>query len=56
MKESGLIDNMIISFYLSHGDQSNFTFGFYNEDLIKDGSADQGYGIHWYELTGKNWW
>ena len=32
------------------------TFGGYDESVFKNGSADEGYGIHWNELTGKDWW
>ena len=32
------------------------TFGGYDSSYIKDGDTNSGYGIHWYSLTGKNWW
>ena len=31
-------------------------FGGYDNTLIKEGDSGNGYGIHWYPLTGKTWW
>lgn len=32
------------------------TFGDYDSSIIKGGSEDDGYGVHWYGLSGTTWW
>lgn len=32
------------------------TFGGYDQEMLKDCSDEDGCGVHWYPLTGKNWW
>ena len=47
---------MIVSFYLSFKNDSIFTFGSSNDAMVKQGPAEDGYGVHWLSLTGTNWW
>lgn len=56
LKQAGAIDSMQVSFFLSHKRPSTITFGQYNDSLVKEGDEESGYGIHWYELTGKHYW
>lgn len=46
----------MISFFFSRDHQSSFTFGDYNQSMVKNGSAEDGYGVHWFDLTSKNYW
>jgi hypothetical protein len=56
MHRDGLIDEMQVSFFLSLQRQSHITFGSYEKNLLKEGLETEGYGMHWYELTGTQHW
>lgn len=46
----------MISFFVSHQYTSFFTFGDYDESMIKEGDSTDGFGMHWYPLTGTRYW
>ena len=52
-----MIDKMQVSFLLSFSNStSNVQFGEYDASAIKVGEETEGYGMHWYELTGTQHW
>lgn len=52
-----MIDKMQVSFLLSFSNStSSVQFGEYDETAIKVGAEADGYGMHWYELTGTQHW
>lgn len=56
MHLDGLIDAMQVSFFLSLQRQSQITFGSYDQSRLKEGAEVDGYGMHWYDLTGTQHW
>jgi hypothetical protein len=57
LKNSGIIDTRQIGFYISKGfSDSVMTFGGYDDSMIAPGKESDGWGIHWFDLTGTNWW
>lgn len=57
LRNAGLIDQRMLGFFI--GDkayQSTVMFGGYDSSYVKSGDDKLGYGIHWYDLTGTNWW
>ncbi|CDW83707.1 eukaryotic aspartyl protease family protein [Stylonychia lemnae] len=57
LKESKVIDKKQVGLYIaSDVDGSVMSFGGYDKEMLKSCSDNDGCGVHWYDLTGKNWW
>jgi len=57
LRDSKVIDKEQVGLYItSQPDGSVMSFGGYDKEMLKDCSTDDGCGMHWYDLTGKNWW
>jgi hypothetical protein len=59
LKDAGLIEKKLISFFLSHKHQSEFMFGGYQEELLNtdiNNHSTEELGIKWLPLTSRNYW
>lgn len=46
--------NRTFSLLVNGSNVYDITYGGFNQSFIRQGSASEGYGIHWFDLKGKN--
>lgn len=57
MKNSSIIDKMVIGFYVSNtSGESTIEFGGYNPLYLKNNSEDDSLGLKYYSLYSSTWW